>query len=94
MSRHRTTTPYADLRDLRLILARTAAALDERIDSEGIMGLGFTLIVVHRHQCPLRLRDLAAADEFNFWHDVGGITRHFDPDTRRLRHGFWPRFAR
>lgn len=51
------------------------------------------LEAVHLNGCPLRLADLLAADDFNFWHDVSGIARHLDRHTGTLRNCFLPRFA-
>lgn len=42
----------------------------------------------------LRLDDLAGADDVNFAHDVFGIHKHLNRETRRLEDGFMPRFAR
>jgi len=43
--------------------------------------------------CPLRLADLAEADDFNLLHDVGGIANHLNRDTGRLEDMFRPRFS-
>ena len=42
---------------------------------------------------PLRLEDLADADDFNFSHDLFGIARCLNRRTGRLEKGFLPRFA-
>ena len=42
---------------------------------------------------PLRLKELLAADDFNFIHDVWGIQRHLNRETGKLENHFWPRFA-
>lgn len=42
---------------------------------------------------PLRLAELANADDFNFAHDVFGINRHLDHDTLKLNDCFIPRYA-
>lgn len=47
----------------------------------------------HANGNPLRLRELLAADDFNFGHDVYGIDRHIDRDTGRLMNFFRPRFS-
>ena len=36
---------------------------------------------------------LLKADDFNFLHDVGGIHKHLDRATGKLKDGFVPRFA-
>lgn len=43
--------------------------------------------------CPLRLAELADADDFNFSHDMGGIRRHLNRQTGELEDFFVPRFA-
>ena len=47
----------------------------------------------HSHGNPLRLEDLAQADDFNLAHDVFGITRYLDRDTGKLTDCFRPRFS-
>ncbi len=47
----------------------------------------------HLNGCPLQLQELAAADDFNFSHDVFGIRRHIDRTTGKLTDSFLPRFA-
>jgi hypothetical protein len=42
---------------------------------------------------PLDWARLLAADDFNFMHDVGGISRHMDRDTGKLGDLFVPRFT-
>lgn len=50
------------------------------------------LAAVHAHT-PLRLAELADADDFNFTHDIGGIYGCLDRTTGELRNHFHPRFA-
>lgn len=47
----------------------------------------------HANGTPLRLAELLAADEFNFMHDIGGIQRHIDRKSGKLRNHFLPRFT-
>lgn len=42
---------------------------------------------------PLYLRNLLAASDENFAHDVFGIIRHLDRETGELRDCFVPRYA-
>ena len=51
------------------------------------------LTAVHASN-PLRLEELAAADEGNFGHDVFGIRRHIDRETGKLTDCFCPRYSR
>jgi hypothetical protein len=50
------------------------------------------LSAVHAHT-PLRLEELAEADDFNLAHDVCGIQRHLDRRTGKLGGCFVPRYA-
>lgn len=43
--------------------------------------------------CPLDLENLYKADDFNFSHDICGITQHMDRNTGKLMNCFVPRFA-
>lgn len=52
------------------------------------------ITAVHANGNPLRLRELAQADAFNFSHDVIGIIRHLDRDTGKLTDHFRPRYSR
>lgn len=52
------------------------------------------LMACHANGCPLRLRDLLAADDGNFAHDVFGIRDHINRDTGALGDCFLPRFTR
>src|ERR1017187_412510 len=42
---------------------------------------------------PLRLDELLAASDFNFFHDVCGIRQHLDRDTGKLQDFFSPRYS-
>lgn len=42
---------------------------------------------------PLDWERLLAADDFNFLHDIGGISRHIDRETGELGGYFVPRFT-
>lgn len=68
------------------LAARNGRAVDE-------LTLQMDVIACHANGCPLDLARLAAADDFNFVHDVFGINRHIDRKTGRLRDCFLPRFA-
>jgi hypothetical protein len=56
-------------------------------------GAMMDITAVHVNDCPLRLEELASADDFNFVHDVFGVFRHIDRSTGRLRDCFVPRYA-
>jgi hypothetical protein len=64
-----------------------------RVGRGELVDITMDLEATHANGCPLRLADLLAADDFNFWHDVAGIARHLDRTTGQLLHCFLPRFA-
>lgn len=43
--------------------------------------------------CPLRLRELLEASDGDFAHDLMGIYRHFNRQTKQMQDGFTPRYA-
>lgn len=45
-------------------------------------------------EMPLRLEELAGADDANFSHDIGGIRQHLNRITGKLGDCFVPRFTR
>lgn len=51
------------------------------------------ITAVHANGNPLKLAELLATDDFNFTHDVFGITRHIDRETGKLGGCFVPRFS-
>lgn len=42
---------------------------------------------------PLDHQKLLNAPDFDFWHDIGGIQRHFNRREYRLENHFYPRCA-
>jgi len=58
-----------------------------------IMDLQMDISACHI-SCPLKLKELLVADDFNFVHDVVGITRHIDRESGELLDCFLPRYAR
>jgi len=56
--------------------------------------LDCSMDLVVAHECiPLRLQDLLAADDTDFAHDIGGITKNLNRDTFEIENCFLPRFA-
>ena len=75
-------------------IAQRAVALcvKHRVDYR-IQDAMMDITATHANGNPLRLFDLAAADEFNFAHDVFGIRRHINRETGKLEDFFRPRFS-
>lgn len=57
------------------------------------MDLHMDISAVHASGNPLRLDEMLAADDFNFFHDVSGICNCLDRQTGKLTRGFSPRFS-
>lgn len=72
-------------------IVERAIKRDRTIDA---MALNMDITACHANGNPLRLASLLTADEFNFWHDVGGISRHINCVTGQLENCFSPRFSR
>lgn len=60
------------------------------VDTAHIM---MNLTATHLNGCPLKLKDMLAADDLNLMHDINGIDRHINRDTCKLENQFVPRFA-
>ena len=56
------------------------------------LSLGMSIHATHDN-CPLRLAELLKADDFNFSHDIYGISHNVDRNTGKLMNCFIPRFA-
>ncbi len=73
------------------------AAVDlivERAKNQGLDGLSTHMDLAATHlTCPLKLEELAQADDFNFFHDIYGIAGCLDRITGILQMNFEPRFA-
>lgn len=57
------------------------------------MSLTMDVTACHANGCPLDLKGLLKAEDFDFSHDVGGIARHLDRTTGKLGDCFLPRTA-
>lgn len=55
-------------------------------------GMAMDLLFCHEQACPLKLKELAEASDSDFAHDVFGVYRHFDRETKTLTDGFSPRY--
>jgi hypothetical protein len=65
--------------------------LTKRDRADRRINLIMDVTACHANGNPLDLEKLAAADDFNVAHDVGGISRHIDRDTGKLLNFFSPR---
>lgn len=58
------------------------------------VALTMDLEAVHCNGNPLKLEELSAAKDFDFFHDVVGIHQHLDRGTGELMDCFLPRYTR
>lgn len=71
-----------------------ALSIKHALKDTSLYGWLMDITPVHANLFALDLRNLLAADDFNFSHDVFGIRRHLDRDGCRMGGHFVPRFAR
>jgi hypothetical protein len=58
-----------------------------------VLDIDMDVTACHANGCPLDLKRLLFASDFNFLHDIEGIHRHLDRTTGKLKNCFLPRFA-
>ena len=69
------------------LLFRSHGLHMDRMDAE------MDVTATHLNGCPLKLQELLDADDFNFIHDISGISGHIDRSTGKLTGCFDPRFS-
>lgn len=75
-------------------IAQRANAMAKEVGFDyPVMDADMDVTACHANGCPLKLSELASADNFNFAHDVFGIRRHIDRKTGQLQDCFLPRFS-
>ncbi len=75
--------------DRTRLLARQVGRAQLQVDP---LSMRMDLAAVHA-KTPMRLAELAGADDFNLTHDMFGIMSHLDRETGELRDCFVPRYA-
>lgn len=70
----------------------SAMALQNKVEYSAV-DAEMDVTATHANGCPLRLRELASAEPFDFAHDVFGIRRHLNRSTGALEDFFVPRYA-
>ena len=68
-------------------------SIKHKLQDTSLYGWQMDITATHRNGCQLRLRELLAADDFNFTHDVFGIRRYLNRETGELGGHFVPRYA-
>jgi hypothetical protein len=79
---------------VRLIVERAAKLTppgEAPLTADERTTLSMDLLACHANGNPMNFQKLLSADQFNFAHDVNGISKHIDRDTGALRDHFSPR---
>ena len=75
-------------------IAYRAEKLYYKLTGQKLDTLATIKAITDVHSCyNLRLKALLATDDGNFGHDVFGIIKNIDPETRALRNCFEPRYT-
>ncbi len=82
----------ASTEETEIILKIVKRAIKEDADID-FMSLQMDIAACHLNGNKLNLQELLDADDFNFNHDVYGISRHIDRDNAQLMNCFLPRFS-
>lgn len=73
-----------------IAIVRRARSMPGCVDA---LELNMDITAAHLNGCPLKLKELLSAPDFDFAHDVFGIQRHIDRRTGKLGNFFLPRYA-
>lgn len=84
----------ADRKLCRAIARRARDLLLQYGVDRDALDIDMDIVAAHCNGNPLRLQDLAEADDFNLLHDVSGIAKHLNRNTGKLEGFFSPRFSR
>jgi hypothetical protein len=81
--------------DMELIdkITKRAAILYGLADARSMMNLNMDITATHLNGCPLKLKELLASDDYNFGHDIVGISNHLNRETGEIEDCFLPRCA-
>jgi len=78
-----------------ILIGKIVQRAIETITSNGgqpdALGLSMDITACHLNGCPLNLSKLLNADDFNFSHDIMGISQHINRHTGKLGDCFLPR---
>ena len=84
----------ANIKDYEIAQKIVKRALIELLSNNIDAGsLQMDIVATHVSGCKLRLKELLAADNGDFIHDICGIMHHLDRTTGKLQDRFVPRFA-
>lgn len=78
------------------LIGKIVKRATEKYPTHGLdkMTLYMDLTATHANGNPLRLKEFLEADDFNFAHDIFGISNHIDRNTGKMTRCFLPRFSR
>lgn len=75
-------------------MAMRAAKLLNYKDNSGVLDLIMDIEATHCNGSRLKLTELSIAKDFDFLHDITGISRHLNRTTGKLKNCFVPRYLR
>jgi hypothetical protein len=59
----------------------------------GALDLQMDIEATHSNGCPLKLKELLEAENFDFAHDIAGIHNNLNRNTGKLENCFLPRYS-
>ena len=62
-------------------------------DHRSLVDIAMDITATHNNGCKLRLDELLKADDFNFAHDIAGISSNIDRNNGKLKNCFLPRYS-
>jgi len=80
-----------DFKVIERIVRRLSAFPEFDIDEVSVR---MDIMATHISGCPLDFDKLEGFDDFNFLHDMGGISEHLDRKTGKLKDCFLPRCSK
>lgn len=83
-------TSKEEMKTISQIIKRASAKKDIIKDT---LSLAMDIAATHLNGNPIKLAELAGADDFNFWHDIFGIMNNINRETGKLENCFSPRFS-
>lgn len=75
------------------VIRKIVKRASEKHPDIDFLSMQMDLTACHLNGNALILKDLLEADDFNFGHDVFGISRHIDRENGKLMNCFLPRFS-
>jgi hypothetical protein len=79
---------------LSKITQRAVKIIHKNGGNPDALSLNMDITACHLNGNPLKLKELLEADDFNFLHDIAGISRYINRHTGELGDCFVPRYSK